>query len=106
MEQISDKELAKRWGQSLQKIKDMCNPVKNKHYCPTMIHPQDYFKLGKDFIILYNLSLEPSEIRPRVLQRPSKVKAGNPNFKKKKPQDVIPGLEEENQAWTMQSEAA
>lgn len=103
MEQITDRELARRWDCSLQKIKDMCNPNKNRHYCPSMINPEDYLKLGKDFIILYNLSLNPEEIRPRVLDRPSKPKVGNPNFKKKKPQESIPGLSEDNLNWSMQA---
>ncbi len=93
MEQISVGELARRWGQSESKIRMMLNPKLDRHYCPSMIHPQDYFKLGKDFLILYNLSLNPDEIRPRVMDRPVyKPKVGNPDWTKKKPQEAIPGL--------------
>lgn len=91
MEQISDKELASRWGEKESKIKAMCNPNLNRHYCPSMFHPDDFIKLGKKNLIFFNLSLNPSEMRPRVLQRPIESKVGNPNFKKKKPLESILG---------------
>jgi len=84
VEQITDKELSRRWQQSLQKIKDMCNPLKDPHYCPTVFHPDDVIKIGKSYLVMFNLSLNADEIRPRVLERPSRPKPGNPNLMLKK----------------------
>ena len=81
IQQIPDFELAARWRISIQKVKDMCNPKKDPHYCPTVFHKDDFIKIGRGYLIMFNLSvLNPDECRPRVLTRPKPTR-GNPSLK-------------------------
>lgn len=80
LRQVTERELALFWGESVQKIRDLCNPAKDARHCSEIFHPDDYVPRARGYLIKYQVSLEANEDRPRRLPRPKDGPKKVPHF--------------------------